>query len=120
MTAPGLHVDPERLRQHAGTVGDVRGRVAEAADAGAHVAALDDAYGWLCQALGLPEMLRGPQERVTAMIRRASEQLEQDRQKLGDAAAKYDEAEAQALAVLRKLAEELARAAATIPRPGGN
>lgn len=121
MTGPApFQVDPDKLREHAGNVGDIQAGVGEAADAGGYVAALDDAYGWLCQALGLPEMLRGPQERVTAMIERVSTKLEEDGGKLKEAADKYDEAEARTIAVLKQLAEELARAATRIPHSGGN
>ncbi|PXY23022.1 ESX-1 secretion-associated protein [Prauserella sp. PE36] len=116
--AEGFQVDPDRLRAHAASVGGVKSGVDEAADAGGHVASLNDAYGWICQGMGLPDMLRGPQERVTAMIQRVGTRLGEDQHKLGDAAKRYDEAEAKVIEILKQLAESLDKAG-DAPKLGG-
>ncbi|MBK1784314.1 type VII secretion target [Prauserella cavernicola] len=113
-----FQVDPERIRAHAASVGGVKSGVDEAADAGGHVASLNDAYGWICQAMGLPEMLQGPQERVTAMIQRVGTKLGDDQQKLDESAKRYDEAELKVIEILKQLGESLDKAG-DVPTLGG-
>lgn len=119
MTAPGFRVDLDGLRGHAASVGDTQGQVAEAADAGHHVAGLDDAYGLLCLQMGLPFLLRGPQERVAGLIDKISKRLDEHSGKLKDAADKYSETEKQVCDILQRLATDL-ESAKTGPTLGGN
>ncbi|MEU5695091.1 type VII secretion target [Actinosynnema sp. NPDC020468] len=102
-----LEVDLDRLKDHAKQTGEVADGVAEAADAARHVAALDDAYGWTCQSLGLPEKLRGPQDRGAALITGVADDLRRDSTELAGAEKTYGEVDEKITAVVNDLIERL-------------
>jgi hypothetical protein len=104
-------VSADQVRQHAHTTQAVADSLGEAARASAHVAALDDAYGWICQSMGLPEMLRGPQDYGARRIAAVTDEFTRHAQELTATADTYQDAEDRIGAVLRKLAEALERVA---------
>ncbi|WP_255375909.1 type VII secretion target [Saccharomonospora sp. CUA-673] len=83
--------------------------VGTAAEAASHVADLGDAYGIICQQMGLPMILMGPQQRCAQMIADAQKDLQQLSDNLTKAADAYDEQERATSARLKRLAEELGR-----------
>ncbi len=113
-----FEVDVAQLRRHVETTRAVADSVAEAAGASAHVARLDDAYGWICQSMGLPEILRGPQEHGARAIGALTDDLKRTSDELAATADTYQDAEDRVAAMLRKLLEALERAAKA-PRVGG-
>ncbi|NLG55966.1 MAG: ESX-1 secretion-associated protein [Rhodococcus sp.] len=93
-----LEVNVEEIRSHAKTVDDIGARVGQAADAAAHVASLDDAYGIFCQPFGAA--LREPQQRGVEAIQSSFTAIQSTSDKLqrcGDAYEKADEAFSAAL-----------------------
>jgi uncharacterized protein YukE len=113
-----IEVSVEQLRQHAKSVQSIGDGMAEAATAGTHVAALDDAYGWICQSMGLPEMLRAPQERGAQSIADITHRLREDATDLTASADTYQQVEERLAELMRKLVEALDRAAKA-PKVGG-
>lgn len=99
--------DSDNTRRHANNVREIQAGIGEAAAAGGEVAALDDAYGLLCCELGLPEIMRVPQERVTALLEQIASKLERDADQLDAAAQKYENFEAETLATLNRVRAEL-------------
>ncbi|MFD4367783.1 type VII secretion target [Rhodococcus sp. NPDC058521] len=67
MSGGELTVKIDEIRSHAQCVSTFGDRVGQAADAAAHVASLDDAYGIFCQPFGM--MLQEPQQRGANLIR---------------------------------------------------
>ncbi|OLF07540.1 hypothetical protein BLA60_26835 [Actinophytocola xinjiangensis] len=112
-------VDTDEVRAHAGTVEEFGGRVDVAADAGAHLTTLDDAYGLACQPFA--QMLVEPQAKGTESIATAAAKLHSFAAKLNDTATDYDECERRLVEVMEDLLESLEDAAASIPDvAGGN
>jgi len=111
-----IEVGIEQLRQHAKSVQGIGDGVAEAA--AVHVASLDDAYGWICQSMGLSEMLRAPQERAAQSITDVTDRLRENSTHLTASADTYQEVEERIAQLMRKLVEALDRAAKA-PKVGG-
>ncbi|WP_197321094.1 type VII secretion target [Saccharomonospora sp. NB11] len=100
-----FRVDPDEVRAHANTVRDFESRAGTAADAGSHLAGLDDAYGVLCQPFG--SMVSGPQERGVEALNQAREFTRQLAENLDTAAQKYEEYEERVVEILEKVNREL-------------
>lgn len=113
-----IEVSIEQLRQHAKSVQSIGEGVTEAAAASTQVAALDDAYGWICQSMGLPEMLRGPQDRGAQSIADVTARLHEDATDLTASADTYQQVEERNAELMRKLIEALDRTAKA-PKVGG-
>ncbi|CCH33035.1 type VII secretion target [Actinosynnema sp. NPDC047251] len=111
-------VVPEQVREQAQAVRGIATGTAVAADAACHVTSLDDAYGWICQAMGLPELLRGPQEHGARRAVEVTAELVEQAEGLADTAETYQRAEDAVSETLRKLLDMLDRAARA-PKVGG-
>ena len=105
--AEGFTVEFGRLRAHVGEVDDFAGRVDVAADAAGHVAGLDDAYGLICRQLGLPDLLRGPQERAAEALREGASSLHDTAADLNATVAQYEETERRIDDTIRSLLDRL-------------
>ncbi|CAL9468396.1 hypothetical protein SUDANB95_02768 [Actinosynnema sp. ALI-1.44] len=112
----GFTVNSDQLLTQASTVDGFAGRADTAADAGRHVAALDDAYGLLCRPFAT--LLKEPQQRGVDTLAATAENLHQMVDGLKDTAKAYQEAEERVGAVLEALVKAL-EAAAKAPRIGG-
>ena len=89
MTAAGFGTNVPELRQHATETDGFADRVRAAAEAAAHVARLDDAYGLIPQTFRLPDVLRGPQEDAARIIAEAATMLRDSSKNLHDTAQHY-------------------------------
>lgn len=89
----GFNVEPDALHQHSGSVRELAERVGNAAQAAHHLASLDDAYGLICQGLGLPDLLRQPQEDAAAAMDNVQNLLQRTSTKLGQGADDYQRTE---------------------------
>lgn len=89
--ADGFEVDPDQVDAHAGTVDGFAGRADTAVGAGAHVAALDDAYGLFCRPFG--ELLKDPQQRGVDTLTETAKQLHEMTDNLRETAKTYRETE---------------------------
>lgn len=103
----GFEVRPESLRKHSGEVQDLAERVGRAAQAAHHLASLDDAYGLICQGLGLPEMLRQPQENAAEAIDHLQKSIQTTSEKLTRAADEYEQKDLEHGRQLNRLTHEL-------------
>src|SRR5699024_8769124 len=87
----GFEVEPESLRRHSGEVRELADRAGNAAQAAHHLASLDDAYGLICRGLGLPELLRQPQETAAGALDNLQRRLQDNADKLTRAAEEYQQ-----------------------------
>lgn len=115
----GFTVDTEEVRSHAGNVEGFAGRADVAADAGAHLTTLDDAYGLACQQFG--QMLVEPQTKGTEGLVKAAGLLHVQADALNASADEYDACEQRVSDLIKDLLERLNDLASNIPqRAGGN
>lgn len=117
-TDSGIRVESADLHTHARNVGDLSARVGTAAQAAQHLASLDDAYGLLCQQLGLPEMLRQPQETAADSIDHLRDMYDRLGTNLVAGAGEYQRIEEEHYNQLSMIGADL-DAAATLPSLGG-
>lgn len=103
----GFEVQPESLRKHSSEVQDLAGRVDGAAQAAHHLASLDDAYGLICQQLGLPEMLRLPQEIAARTIDNLRDSLRATSENVNRAADEYQQTDMEHGRQLNRLGDRL-------------
>ena len=103
----GFEVEPESLRRHSGEVRELADRAGNAAQAAHHLASLDDAYGLICRGLGLPELLRQPQETAAGALDNLQGRLQDNADKLDRAAEQYQQREIEYNRRLKNLTEEL-------------
>jgi hypothetical protein len=111
----GFRVSSEEIRTHANTVRGFEGRAGTAADAGAHVASLDDAYGVLCQPFGM--MVAIPQNRAVDALSRTRETTKQLADNLGAAADAYQEFEQRVVDIVERIGRSVERSG-TMPEVG--
>ncbi|CAM2990826.1 type VII secretion target [Saccharomonospora xinjiangensis] len=109
MGAPGYQVDPQKLRDHAGTIATIKAEVAEAGQAGHYVSGLDDAYGAILRMMYLPTALKDAQERVAGLIDSVGTQLEGLSDKLSTAAEKYETGEKESQERLKRPKDDIDR-----------
>ncbi|EHK85297.1 type VII secretion target [Saccharomonospora azurea] len=110
-------VSPDEVRAHAETVRGFEQRASAAAEAGAHVAGLDDAYGILCQPFG--SMVSGPQERGVEALNQAREATARLAENLDAAADAYEEFEKSVVELLEKIGRDVdAARLKTVAVPG--
>jgi hypothetical protein len=114
----GFEVDLNEVNSHAGTVAGFAGRADTAADAGAHVTSLDDAYGLFCQPFG--QMLKDPQQRGTDTLTETASILQETVTDLQDTARHYEEVERKVLAAIEALLKRLDRTAEISMEREGN
>ncbi|GAA1213561.1 type VII secretion target [Prauserella alba] len=111
MTPPkGFGADPDQLRAYAKTIAARSEAVGVAQEAASHVTDLNDAYGWICQMMGLHEILKQPQERCGQMIKRAQQELSELDKTVSEAAKRYEEQEQAMRERLRETLEKLGKA----------
>jgi len=103
----GFCTDTDQMRTHAATIAGKAESVGTAAEAAAHVADLNDAYGLICFQMGLPMILKMPQERCAQMVKEAQQELQRLEKSITAAAKRYDEQEQELLERLRKILEQL-------------
>lgn len=113
----GFTVSTEEIRTHAGNVEGFGGRADVAADAGAHLTTLDDAYGLACQPFG--QMLVEPQARGTEGLAKAASLLHLQAGKLTASAEEYETCEQRIVDLIEDLLDSLNELSGTIPRVGG-
>ncbi|EWC58480.1 hypothetical protein UO65_6372 [Actinokineospora spheciospongiae] len=114
----GFTVTIGEVLAHAATAEAQAARADVAAEAGAHLSSLDDAYGLFCQPFG--QMLVEPQQRGTDAITKAAAALHGLTESLEQAAAEYQAVDEKVTAVLDALVAQLDAAAGMIPSVGGN
>jgi ubiquinone biosynthesis protein UbiJ len=115
----GFAVNLNEVNSHAGTVDGFAGLADTAADAGAHVTSLDDAYGLFCQPFG--QMLKDPQQRGAETLTETASILHETVTDLQDAAELYEEVDRKVLAAIEALIKRLDRTAEVpMVREGGN
>ncbi|MCP2261532.1 putative conserved protein YukE [Streptoalloteichus tenebrarius] len=100
----GFRVDSEQVRSHAGPVGGFAGRAHTAAEAGATVTDLNDAYGLFCRPFAA--MLKPAQQRGADALKECAELLDRTVEDLRKVADTYQEAEDKEA---RRMEEILAR-----------
>lgn len=81
----------EELRSHAKTMESFSQRAGTAADAGSHLAGLDEAYGVLCQPFG--SMVREPQNRGAEALAKTQKVTQNLARALDEAANAYERLE---------------------------
>src|SRR5699024_10239396 len=116
----GVEVEPESLRGHSGEVREQANRTGNAAQAAHHLASLDDAYGLICRGLGLPELLRQPQETAAGALDNLQGRLQDSADKLTRAPEEYQPREIEYSRRLTGLAVELDSAVQLPSLGGGN
>lgn len=109
-------VSVERLRAHTTTMRGFQDRADTAADAGAQVASLDDAYGILCQPFG--SMVSEPQQRGVDALNQTRDATRDIADALDRAAQAYDEFEKSVVDKLNQIADSVDTAGATVPEVG--
>ncbi|NHD18903.1 MULTISPECIES: type VII secretion target [unclassified Actinopolyspora] len=100
-------VSTEQLRSHADTVNGFKDKAAKAADAAEHVSGLDDAYGLLCHQMGLPMLLKQPQDSAAQGIRSCAETFEALSRALRDVAKKYEDTDDDQSSELEKITSQM-------------
>ncbi|SHF82149.1 type VII secretion target [Streptoalloteichus hindustanus] len=108
----GFRVDSEQVRGHTGPVGGFAGRAHVAAEAGATLTDLNDAYGLFCIPFG--SMLKPAQQRGADALKECAELLDQTVEDLRKVADRYQEAEEREA---RRMAEILDRLESARPAP---
>ncbi|WP_030161755.1 type VII secretion target [Glycomyces sp. NRRL B-16210] len=98
-------VDPEELRDHANHLRALQDRFAAIRAASSHIAMSDDAYGQLCQML--PPIMESRHQDQDAGMEALAENLELLAEALGDCAADYEAADAEASDEFAQLESEL-------------
>lgn len=112
-------VNTDEIRAHADHVEEFGGRADVAADAGAHLTTLDDAYGLACQPFG--QMLVEPQSKGTEGLAKAAGLLHRHAGDLGATAEEYEQCEHRIVELIEDLLESLNEVSGTIPGIcGGN
>lgn len=106
----GFEVDVDQVRSHANTLKGFQQRAGTAADAGSHLAGLDEAYGILCQPFG--EKTREPQEKGAEALAKVENTTGHLADGLTAAADAYQEVEEKVRDILRELAQAVANASA--------
>lgn len=114
----GFTVNTDQLLDRADTVAGFATRADTAADAGAHVTSLDDAYGLFCQPFA--QLLKNPQQRGAGTLAETAANLHQMVTNLQDSAKTYQEAEEKIITVLQALFQMLEASAAIPSVRGGN
>ncbi|XVV01258.1 type VII secretion target [Actinosynnema sp. CA-248983] len=114
----GFTVNSDQLLTQASAVDGFAGRADTAADAGRHVAALDDAYGLLCRPFAA--LLKEPQQRGVDTLAATAENLHQMVTGLQDTAKTYREAEDRIGTILKALVQALDAVAKAPTIRGGN
>lgn len=109
-------VNTDEVRAHAGVTAGFAGRADTAAEAGAHVSTLNDAYGLFCQSFGA--MTVEPQERGAQALADCAKKLHELADKLNSSADKYDQQEDKTLERLQQLLDAV-DAAKPAPTFGG-
>ncbi|WP_020501371.1 type VII secretion target [Sciscionella marina] len=89
MNDKGFHVDPDRLREHASSIAEVRARIQQVIDAGTEVTpgGWDNAYGLACQ--GFPIAVRANVQHHLDLIKRLDRVLGTSATKLEQNATDY-------------------------------
>jgi len=114
----GFTVNIDQLLTQAGAVDGFATKADTAADAGAHVTSLDDAYGLFCQPFA--QLLKDPQQRGVETLTETAAVLHQMVTNLQGCAKTYQEAEEKIVILLQTLTK-LLDASTPIPSArGGN
>lgn len=105
MSSDELAVKVDEIRSHAQKVDGFGDRVGQAADAAAHVASLDDAYGIFCQPFGA--MLQEPQQRGVEAIQSSLTALQSMSDKLRQSSDAYESVEEKFGKALQDILEQV-------------
>ncbi|MER7011265.1 type VII secretion target [Saccharopolyspora sp. NPDC000359] len=97
----GFRMDPDRVRQHAAEVAEVAGNADTAAQAAAHLADLNDAYGLFCQPFAM--MLKGPQEIGAQFLQISADELHRMNRDLEESAKTTEEIDRDQASKIEKL-----------------
>ncbi|MDP9792375.1 hypothetical protein J2S43_000887 [Catenuloplanes nepalensis] len=103
--ADGWAVDADQIRDHAGAIDDLAGRIDTVQGASTHIAQDDEAYGLLCG--WISAILEGRHQRQDELTGRLQSNLRKAAELLRQSADGYDTADADSAAGLKSIGSRL-------------
>lgn len=101
----GFTVDSAEVRAHAGVIEQYGAQADVAAEAGAHLATLNDAYGLFCQSFG--QMTVEPQQRGADALAKSAQNLHDLSQQVTEVAEAYADVEEKIATIMQTIVEQL-------------